>query len=128
MPARIGSWLTGVAHRQPETVRRALLSIESSFFVWELLHQTGVQYSATEKTSAWVELRRVLAIVPHVVPARRRIRAIWDIILADRLSRFWRNVRDPSSLTQRYVSEAWNWSILLLTLMLSSGPASLLLK
>ena len=42
-PARIGSWLTGVACRQPETVRKAVLSVMSSFLVWELLHQTGEQ-------------------------------------------------------------------------------------
>ena len=52
MPVRMGGWLAGVARRQPETVRRALLSVESSFFVWVLLHQTGAQYSAAEKTSA----------------------------------------------------------------------------
>ena len=52
MPARIGSWLTGVARKQPETVRRALLNVESSFLVWKLLHQIGAQYSAAEKTSA----------------------------------------------------------------------------
>ena len=66
MPARMGSWLTDVA-RRPETVHRVLLSVESSFFVWELLHHTGMQYSAAEKTGAWVEMRRVLVEAPHVV-------------------------------------------------------------
>ena len=51
-----------------ETVRKAVLSIMSSFLVWELLHQTGEQYSAAEKTSAWVEVWRVLVKVPQVVP------------------------------------------------------------
>ena len=58
MPARMGSFLTGVVHRQLEMVSRALLRFESSFFVWELLHQTGAKYSATEKTSAWVGMCR----------------------------------------------------------------------
>ena len=75
MPARIRSWLTGVAHRQPETVRKVVLSVVSSFLVWELLHQTGEQYSVPEKTNAWVEVRRVLVKAPQVVPARWRIRA-----------------------------------------------------
>ena len=128
MPARMGSFLTGVVHRQLEMVSRALLRVESSFFVWELLHQTGAQYSATEKTSAWVGMCRVLVEAPHMVPARQWIRAMWDIVLADRFSRCWRNIREQSSLTPRYVGEAWNWSMLLLTMMLSSWPASLLLR
>ena len=76
MPARIGSWLTGVACRQPETVHKAVLSIMSSFLVWELLHQTGEQYSAAEETSAWVEVCRVLVKAPQVVPDKRHIRAM----------------------------------------------------
>ena len=44
IPERMGSWLTGVGRRQPETVRMALLSP----FVCELLHQTGAQYSAAD--------------------------------------------------------------------------------
>ena len=92
IPVRMGSWFADVARRQPETVRRTLLSVESSLFVWLLLHQTGAQYSAAEKTSAWVEMRRVLVEAPHVVTARRRIRATRDIVLADRFSRCWRNV------------------------------------
>ena len=51
-----------------ETVRKAVLSIMSSFLVWELLHQTGEQYSAAEKTSAWVKVCRVLVKAPQVVP------------------------------------------------------------
>ena len=48
IPERMGSWLTGVGRRQPETVSMALLSAVSSPFVCELLHQTGAQYSAAE--------------------------------------------------------------------------------
>ena len=103
MPVRMGSWLAGVARRQPETVRKALLSVESSFFVWVLLQQTGAQYSAAEKTSAWVEMRIALVEAPHVEPARRRIRATRDIVLADRFSRCWRYVSVQSSWTPRYV-------------------------
>ena len=67
MPARIGSWLTGVVRRQLETIRKAVLNVMSSFLVW-LLHQTGEQYLAVEKTNAWVEVRRVLVKAPQVVP------------------------------------------------------------
>ena len=48
IPARMGSWLTGVGRRHPATVRMALLRTVFSCFVWELLHQTGAQYSAAE--------------------------------------------------------------------------------
>ena len=46
IPARIASWLTGVA-------RMALFSGASSFIVLVLLPQTGAQYSAVEQTSVW---------------------------------------------------------------------------
>ena len=87
MPAKIGSWLTGVACRQLETVRKAVLSVMSSSLVWELLHQTGEQYSAAEKTSAGVEVCRVLVKAPQVVPDKRRIRATRADVLADKFSR-----------------------------------------
>ena len=58
-----------------------------SFLVWELLHQTGEQYSVAEKTSAWVEVRRVLIKTPQIVPDRRRIRAMRADVLADKFSR-----------------------------------------
>ena len=54
IPARMNSWLTGVARRQPVMVRKAMFNGTYSFFVWVLLLQTGAQYSAVEKTSAWV--------------------------------------------------------------------------
>ena len=87
IPARMGSWLTGVGRRHPATVRMALLRTVSSCFVWELLHQTGAQYSAAELTSAWVEIRSVFVAAPQVVPARRRMRATLDVVLAFRQSR-----------------------------------------
>ena len=63
---RSGAQATGDCHK-------AVLSIMSSFLVWELLHQTGDHYSAADKTSAWVEVCRVLVKVPQVVPDRQRI-------------------------------------------------------
>ena len=86
MLARIRSWLTGMACRQPETVLRALLSIVSSFLVWELLHQTGAQYSVAEKTRAWVETPSVLVEASQVVPVRWRIKAMQVDVFADRFS------------------------------------------
>ena len=44
-----------------------LFSDKSSFFLCGLLHQTGAQYSAVEKTRAWVEMRRVFVAAPQVV-------------------------------------------------------------
>ena len=87
MPDRIGRWLTGVARRDPETVRKELFSATPSFFVCGLLHQTGTQYSAAEKTRAWVEMRRVFVAAPQVVLARRRIRETRDVVFADIFSR-----------------------------------------
>ena len=49
-------------------VRKALFSGATSFFVWVLLSQTGAEYSAVEKNSACVDMRRVLAAAPHWVP------------------------------------------------------------
>ena len=107
---------------------KAVLSVVSSFLVWELLHQTGEQYSVTEKTCAWVEVCRVLVKVPQVVPDRQCIRATRADVLADKFSRCWRNVSMQSSLTLRYVRAAWNWSLLLSTVMLSSWLASRLFR
>ena len=87
MPEGIGSWLIGVVCRRPETVRKAVLSVVSSFLVWELLHQTGEQYLAAEKTSARVEVSRILVKAPQVVPDRRRIRVTQANVLADKFSR-----------------------------------------
>ena len=39
------------------------------------LHQTGVQYSAIEKTRACVEILSILAEAPQVVPVRWRMNA-----------------------------------------------------
>ena len=61
--------MTGVACIQPETVRKALVSVASSFLVWELWHQTWAQYLAVENTSAWVEMRKVLVEAPQVSKA-----------------------------------------------------------
>ena len=87
MRARICSWLIGVACRQPETVHKAVLSVMSSFLVWELLQQTGEQYSLAAKTSAGVEVHRVLVKAPQVVSDKRIIRATRADVLADKFSR-----------------------------------------
>ena len=87
MPTRIGSWGVGVARRQPETVCRALVRVVSSFCVWALLHQTGAQYLVAEKTSAQVEMCRVLVEAPQIVPARRQIRATRAEVFADGFTR-----------------------------------------
>ena len=69
IPAKTGSWNTGVGLRQPDMVRRELLIATSTFFTCGLLLQTGAQYSAAGNTRACVEIRSVLAEAPQVVPA-----------------------------------------------------------
>ena len=70
-----------MARRHPETVRRASLRAVSSFFTCGLRHQTGAQYSAAVKTRASVEMRSVLVVATHVVPASRRISAVQAVVL-----------------------------------------------
>ena len=65
IPAKTGSWNTGVGLRQPDMVRRELLIATSTFFTCGLLLQTGAQYSAAGNTRACVEIRSVLAEAPH---------------------------------------------------------------
>ena len=55
IPARTGSRTIGVDFRHPVMIRRALLIATSTFFACGLLLHTGAQYSAAEKTRAWVE-------------------------------------------------------------------------
>ena len=65
IPAKTGSWNTGVGLRQPDMVRRELLIATSTFFTCGLLLQTGAQYSAAGNTRACVEIRSVLAEAPQ---------------------------------------------------------------
>ena len=90
MADMIGRRLTGVVRRDPETVRMELFSASSSFFVGELLHQTGAQYSAAEKNRVRVEMQSVFVVAPQVVLARRRIRETWGVVFADNFSRYCR--------------------------------------
>ena len=54
-------------------VHRELLIATSTLFTCGLLLQTGEQYSAARNTTAYMEIRSVLADDPQVVPARRRM-------------------------------------------------------
>ena len=38
IPVRFRIWLTEVVCRQPETVRKVVLNVVSSFLVWENMH------------------------------------------------------------------------------------------
>ena len=107
IPARTGSWLVGVARRHPETVRKASFRAVSSFLTWGLRHHTGAQYSAAVKTRASVEVRSVLVVAPHVVPASLRMSAVRAVVLALALSRCSLKESVLSSFTPRYVGEAW---------------------
>ena len=88
IPAKTGSWNTGVGLRQPDMVRRELLIATSTFFTCVLLLQTGAQYSAAGNTRACVEIRSVLAEAPLVVPARRRMSATLDVTFPATSSRY----------------------------------------
>ena len=105
IPARIGSWFTGVVRRHPEMVIRVLLRAASSFLTWELRHQTGAQHSAAESTRDWVEIRSVFVAAPQVVQTRRHIRATRAVVFALTLSRCCLNVSVLSSFTQM-----WEWT------------------
>ncbi|XP_061923175.1 uncharacterized protein mlphb [Entelurus aequoreus] len=127
MPARMGSWFTGVPRRHPETVRRALLRATSNFFTWALRHQTGAQYSAAENTRASADMCSVFVVAPHVVPASRRIRAARALVFALALCRCCLNVSVLSSFTPRYVGTGWDCNRALSTMMFISRAASMLL-
>ena len=88
--------------RQPVMVRSELLITVSTFLTWGLLHQAGAQYSAAEKTNAWVEMRSVWAEAPQEVPARRRISDTLDVTLALTSSRCWLKDSVLSRRTPRY--------------------------
>ena len=107
MPARISSWGIGIARRQPETVQNVVEG-GVKLFMWALLHQTGAQYSAAEKTNARVKMCKVLIKVLQVVSTRWRIRATWADVFSDRFTRCCRNASVLSKLTPRYVGNAWN--------------------
>ena len=109
MQERIGNWFIGVARSVPEIVHMALLRAASSLWVWELQHQTGARYSTAEKTSACVEICRVIIAALHVVPASQSISAAHDVTFAVNFSRCWRYISERSSFTQRYIGVALNW-------------------
>ena len=120
IPARTGKAATGVGFRHPVMIRRALFIATSTLLACGLLHQTGAQYSAAEKTRAWVDIRSVLAEAPQVVPARRRIRATLDVTLALTSSRCCLKVSVRSSRTPRYLGACWTTRRLLSTRTSSS--------
>ena len=99
MPERMVKWLTGVARRHPETVRMALCS--------RVDQCQGGDFQG-------------LGTAPHVVPARRRIRATRAVVFALRFSRCWRNESVRSCFTPREVGADWNCSLLPFTVMLIS--------
>ena len=102
IPAKTGSWNTGVGLRQPDMVRRELLIATSTFFTCGLLLQTGAQYSAAGNTRACVEIRSVLAEAPQVVPARRRMSATLDVTFPATSSRCCLKFSIRSRRTPRY--------------------------
>ena len=93
-----------------------------------LLLQTGAQYSAVEKTRAWVDSRNVLAEAPQVVPARRRINATLDVTFALTSSRCCLKDSVRSRRTPRYFGACWTSRRLLSTHTSSSLLASLVLR
>lgn len=83
-------------------VQRQLLITVSTFLTCGLLHQAGAQYSAAEKTKAWVEIRNVVSKGPQVVSARCRISQTLDVTLVLTSSMCWLNDSVLSRRTLRY--------------------------
>ena len=61
---------TGVVRKDPETVHMVVFIAVSSFLTCVLLHQTGAQYSAVDRTRACLEMHIGSVAASHVVPAR----------------------------------------------------------
>ena len=69
MPDNIGRLLTGVAVSVPLISLIASLRTASTLCTWVLWLHAGAAYSAVEKARARVEVRRVVKLAPHPVPA-----------------------------------------------------------
>ena len=57
---------TGVESTAPEIVRIAMFNCTSILSVWQLLYQTGAQYSAVEYTNERAAVRNTLPSAPHL--------------------------------------------------------------
>ena len=65
-----GSHGSGLATSVTLINSMALFNWVSTSPAWALLSHTGAQYSAAEYTRDRVEVRKTLALAPHVVPVR----------------------------------------------------------
>ena len=108
IPAKTGSWNTGVDLRQPHMVRRELLIATSTYFTCGLLLQTGVQCSTAENTRACEEIHSLLADAPEVVPAIRRMSETLDVSLPATSSRCYLKFSIRPWRTARYFGASWN--------------------
>ena len=83
-------------------VRRELLIATSTFFTCGLLLQYSAQYSAAGNTRTCMEIRRVLAEAPQIVPARRRTSETLDVTFPATSSRCCLKFSIRSRRTQSY--------------------------
>ena len=107
IPARRGSRNTGVSLRHPEIIYKELLITTSTLLAWELLHQTGVQYSVVEKARACVEIVSILAEAPQVLSARQWMSATLVVTFDFKVSKGCLKDSILLNLTPRQVGVAW---------------------
>lgn len=78
-----GNHFKGVDWMVPDIVLIVSFNWTSIFFVWALLSQTGLQYSATGNTRASAVVLRVDAVGPQLVPVSLCRMLLRVLILAD---------------------------------------------
>ena len=99
---RTGRRCVGVGFRQPVKMRIVSLSDTSSFLVWVLLSHTGAAYFAAQSTMARAAVRRVVALAPHVDPAKHRVRLLRAVTFPRMSSMCCIYVSCLSNFTSRY--------------------------
>ena len=112
MLLRTGSHGSGVERRVPVIVLSVVFSWTSTRLTWALRHQTGAQYSATEKHSARAAVRSVDVCAPHVEPASLLMMLFLVRTFAAVFMRWSWYVSDRSRVTPRYtgfVSHFSDW-------------------
>ena len=116
-PERIGRWLTGVARKDPETVRKELFSATYSLWASAPDQCTGLGGGEDQSQGGDVEGLRCGSPGGSGKEAYQGDR---DVVFADIFSRCYRKVRARSNFILRNVGVASNCSVLPSTMTLSS--------
>ena len=90
-----------VGRRVPVMVHMVAFRIMSIFFTWELWDHVGEQYSAAEYMRANEVVWSVVALDPHLVPARL-LMLTWALALLANLVMCCQHVTLQASVTPRY--------------------------